>query len=214
MSDRVQNLFDARIRKVVLAYERGSGLKSIAKSVGVSPPTIAKWLTQEGYKRSKKGRVPLAMKARVRDLHKRGWGPGAIGELLNLSQDQVSEWSRPQQNPVIGGKDPLRVKGQKTKKKDKAKGLKRSGKKALPKGVDWPPPRHKCRKHWTPTEEEYVLELMKKKVKPLAIYKRMRASRKRQMRIWRKYGNEGMPPNFPPSKGPPPAPRGPTPALT
>ena len=208
MSERVQELFDSRIRKVVLAYERGTDLKAIAGRVGVSPPTVSKWLTQEGYKRKKKGRVPLAMKARVRDLHLRGWSPERISGLLGLSAGQVASWSDPQANPILGGeKDPLKVKGQRGRKKDKTRGRKRGRprKPTSKKAEKWPPDRHKCRKHWTPTEESYVLQLMEAGVKPIKIYRRMRASRKRQLKIWRKYGNEGPPPNFPEApKGPRP----------
>src|SRR5690606_36894988 len=67
----------------------------------------------------------------------------------------------------------------------------------------WPPDRHKCNKHWKPLEKSYVLELMEGGAKPLFIYKRMRASRNRQMKIWRESGGKGRPPNFEPPKIPP-----------
>ena len=187
-------------------------MKSIARQVGVSPPTVSKWLTEEGYKRKKKGRVPLAMKARVMDLHRRGWDRSRIASLLCLSGDQVEEWSSPQKNPILGGeKDPLKVKGQRGRKKDKVQGRKRGRPKKVQakKGEKWPPPKHKCRKHWTPVEESYVLQLMENGIKPGAIYRRMRASRKRQIKIWRKNGGTGLPPNFPPPKERPPGPPGP-----
>ena len=208
MSERVQEIFDAKIRKVVLAYEGGTNEKTIARQVGVSGPTIAKWLTKEGYKRRKKGRIPLAMKARVRDLHLRDWDDDKIAGLLNLSPEQVAEYSSPQKNPILGGeKDPLKIKGQKKRKKKKTKGKRGRPKKDKSKrGAGWPPPKHRCRKHWTPIEEAYVLELMERKIKPLAIYRRMRASRKRQIKIWRRHGGKGLPPNFPPPKPPPTSP--------
>ena len=203
MSERVQELQSNRIGKVVRAYERGMPLSTIATKVGVSPPTIAKWLTQEGYKHKNKGRIPLAMKARVRDLHLRGWSDAEISRLLNLGMDRVQEFSSPIENPILGGeKDPLKVKGQKPKRRKKKKTKKRSGSKKKDKEKpDWPPPRHKCRKHWNENEKAYVLELIGKGISPGAIYKRMRASRKRQVRIWREAGNEGLPPNFPPPRG-------------
>lgn len=213
MSARVQELFHQKIRKVVLAYERRTDVKSIAHQIGVSPPTITKWLAEEGYKRKKKGRIPLAMKARVADLHRRGWEKAKIASLLNLSSCQVDEWSEPKKNPILGGeKDPLKVKGQISPKKDKIKGRKRGRPKKLhsKKGEKWPPEKHKCRKHWTAVEESYVLQLMEKGIKPLAIYRRMRASRKRQIKIWRKHGGSGLPPNFPPPKERPPGPPGPS----
>lgn len=74
----------------------------------------------------------------------------------------------------------------------------------------YPPPRHRCNKHWTEPEERYVLELIAAGRKPKFIYERMRASKQRQRRIWRKYGNKGDPPNFPPPRtGRPP--KGPAP---
>jgi len=200
MSDRVQMLFGAKIRKVVQTYERGADLKSIASAVDVSAPTISKWLTEEGYRRKKSGRVPLAMKARVRDLHLRGWDSGRISRLLDITPKQVAEWSDPQRNPILGGeKDPLKVKGQRKAKLDRVRSRKRGRPKNDPpkKGKDWPPPRHKCRKHWSAVEESYVIQLMENGIAPGAIYRRMRASRSRQLKIWRKYGNEGPPPNFP-----------------
>lgn len=208
MSNRVQELYESKIRKVVMAYERGEEISSIAEQIGVSPPTIAKWLSKEGYKRKKKGRVPLAMKARVRDLHLRGWPSHRISEFLGLDPAQVSEWSSPIGNPILGGeKDPLKVKGQKKLKKDKRKG----GSKKPEKEGKWPPDKHRCRKHWKPLEKAYVLELIEKGIKPGAIYRRMRASRDRQAKIWRESGGKGMPPNFPPPRGPfaPSSPAGP-----
>lgn len=212
MSTRVQELFHTKIRKVVLAFERGTDEKSIASQVGVSPPTISKWLTKEGYKHRKKGRIPLAMKARVRDLHLRGWDDSRITGLLCLSRDQVQQWSDPKQNPILGGeKDPLKIKGQRGRKKDKVKGRKRGRPRKEPskKAGKWPPEKHRCRKHWTPLEKSYVLQLIENGIKPLAIYRRMRASRKRQIKIWRESGGTGLPPNFPPPKDRPPGPPGP-----
>lgn len=210
MSERVQELRDTRMKKVVRAYERGEPLNSIASLVGVSPPTISKWLIQEGYKKKGKGRIPDAMKRRVADLQKRGWNDGQISSLLNLSVERVREFSEPIENPIMGEKDPLKTRGGKRKKK--AKGTK--GKRGRPtkdeksKTPGWPPPRHKCRKHWTPVEEAYVMQMMEDKVAPAEIYKRMRASKARQRRIWQKYGGKGNPPNFPPPKDPftPPTP--------
>ena len=46
------------------------------------------------------------------------------------------------------------------------------------------------------------MQLMEEKVAPAVIYKRMRASKSRQRRIWKKYGGSGNPPNFPPPKKP------------
>jgi len=178
---------------------------------GVSPPTIAKWLKQEGYKHKKSGRIPLAMKARVRELHTRGWGDAEISRLLVLGMDQVKELSKPKKNPILSGKDPLKVKGQKKKKKKTKK-----KKKKVEEGDKWPPDKHKCRKHWTENEKAYVLQLITKKVAPFAIYKRMRASKSRQRRIWRESGGKGDPPNFPPPKGPfivPGEPGAPAPAV-
>jgi hypothetical protein len=203
----------AKLKKVVRAYEMGTDVKTIAGQVGVSPPTVAKWLTNEGYKRKKKGRIPLAMKARVNDLHQRNWTDDQIAGFLKLSVEQVRSFYGPRENPgPLGGeKDPLKIQGGRKRKQLKAKGKKRGRprKEEKPKGATWPPPRHKCRKHWTPVEESYVMQLMEKKVAPAVIYKRMRASRARQRRIWKKYGGKGNPPNFPPPKGPytpPPSP--------
>jgi len=209
MSNRVQELFDANIRKVVKSYERGEDISSIASKIGVSPPTISKWLNKEGYKRKKKGRVPIAMKARVRDLHLRGWDDNKISSFLDLRPDQVSEWASPIGNPILGGeKDPLKVKGLKSVKKDK-KLKKKSAKKE--KEEKWPPPKHRCRKHWKPIEKAYVLELMENGVRPGAIYKRMRASKGRQTKIWHDSGGKGRPPNFPPPRDAGPPPTGPAP---
>lgn len=205
MSDRVQTLFEQNIRHVVKAYEAGEDLKAIAHEAGVSAPTVAKWLTQEGYRHKAKGRYPVAMKTRARDLRRRGWRVGRIANLLKVPRDRVLEWSGLSKNPILGGeKDPLKLKGKSGKKKKGKKSKGKKGKKGKPveslKSPDYPPPRHKCRKHWTKIEEEYVLELMRKPVSIFGIYRRMRASRKRQARIWKKYGGEGMPPNFPHKK--------------
>lgn len=212
MSDRVQDLHLIKIKRVVRAYERRIPMNEIAEMTGVSPPTIAKWLKQEGYKHKKSGRIPLAMKARVRELHKSGWEDEDISTLLVLGMDQVKELSKPKQNPILSGKDPLKVKGQKKKKKEKKK-----KKPKLEPGEKWPPDRHKCSKHWTENEKAYVLQLITKKVAPIAIYKRMRASKKRQRRIWAESGGKGDPPNFPPPKGPfivPGEPGAPAPSVT
>jgi hypothetical protein len=213
MSERVQEIFEKKIRKVARAYENDTDIATIAKAVGVSAPTVAKWLTKEGYRRKKRGRIPLAMKARVRDLHQRGWEDDAICSLLELDPSQVEEWSRPQENPILGGEsDPLKVRGLKAKKKpgqsrrprkhrNRGGGIESA---LLPAKEDkdkgWPPPKHKCGKHWKPAEESYVLSLIEKGVGPGAIYKRMRASRARQIKVWRKSGGDGLPPNFPPPK--------------
>ena len=204
MSTRVQELFQAKIKKVVLAYERGQEIKVIAQETGVSPPTITKWLIQEGYRRRKKGRVPLAMKARILDLKSRGWELDQISSLLRIDLDQAREWSKPFANPILGGeKDPLKIKGQKKRKKDKVRGRGRGRPPKPSKKKDkWPPDRHKCDKHWTPLEKSYVIELIEKGISPLAIYRKTRASRKRQIKIWREGGGAGFPPNFPPPKGP------------
>jgi len=203
MSERVHELRESKMKKVVRAYERGTPMKSIASLVGVSPPTVSKWLIEEGYKRKRKGRIPKAMKERVKDLSNRGWKDFQISEFLKLSIDHVREFSGPIKNPILGGeKDPLKLKGSKSK----AKGSK--GKRGRPpKGGDkkkpgWPPPRHKCRKHWNTIEETYVLQMIEDKIEPAEIYKRMRASKSRQRRIWKKYGGKGNPPNFPPPRGP------------
>jgi len=151
------------------------------------------------------------MKARVRELHTRGWGDAEISRLLVLGMDQVKELSKPKKNPILSGKDPLKVKGQKKKKKKTKK-----KKKKVEEGDKWPPDKHKCRKHWTENEKAYVLQLITKKVAPFAIYKRMRASKSRQRRIWRESGGKGDPPNFPPPKGPfivPGEPGAPAPAV-
>jgi len=198
MSDRVQTLFEQSISRVVKAYEAGKDLKAISQRVGVSAPTVAKWLTQEGYKHKGKGRYPVAMKTRARDLRRRGWDVGKIASLLKVPPERIKEWSSLKSNPVLGGeKDPLKLKGETGKKKKKKKKKLKSSKKNKP---GYPPPKHKCRKHWKRIEEEYVIELMKKGVSVLGIYRRMRASKKRQSRIWKKYGGKGRPPNFPPSK--------------
>lgn len=205
MSERVKGIQENKIAKVVKAYERGMPMTEIAERSGVSPPTISKWLTQEGYKHKNKGRILLAMKARVRDLHLRGWSRDSISLLLGLSPRHVEEFSNPKENPILGGeKDPLKVKGLKKKVKKKKK------KKKDKNLVEWPPKRHKCRKHWTADEKAYVLQLIQNDVSPADIYKRMRASRSRQIRIWKEAGGKGLPPNFPPSKGPfvPPGPTG------
>lgn len=205
MSDRVQTLFEQNIRQVVKAYEAGEDLKVIAHEAGVSAPTVTKWLTQEGYRHKAKGRYPIAMKTRARDLRRRGWKVGKIANLLRVPRDRVLEWSGLSKNPILGGeKDPLKLKGKSGKKKKGKKGKGKKGKKGKSvessKSPDYPPPRHKCRRHWTKTEEQYVIELMKKGVSVLGVYRRMRASKKRQARIWKKYGGRGMPPNFPPKK--------------
>lgn len=201
MSERVQELFNAKIRKAVLAYERGASLKAIAGRVGVSAPTVAKWLAAEGYRRKGTGRIPIAMKARVRDLVARGWSVEAVGGLLGLGAAAVEKLSGPIENPILGGRDPLKIKGQQKRKKDRpAKETKKT---------KWPPPKHKCRKRWNPVEEAYVIQLIEKKVPPGVIYKKMRASRNRQARIWKKNGNDGRPPNLPPA-GEPFVPRGPS----
>jgi len=204
MSERVQAIFEKKVRKVTSDYERGVGVKTIASKVGVSQPTVSKWLTQEGYKHRQRGRYPVAMKARARDLNLRGWTPGRISRLLDVPQNRIDEWLRLRENPILGGeKDPLKIKGGRKHKRDKARSKKhgRPKKETIP--PSWPPRRHKCRKHWTAIEENYVLKLIREKIPIREIYKRMRASRKRQLYIWRKYGNKGRPPNFPPRKPPP-----------
>lgn len=202
MSSRVQELFDANIKRVVSAYEKEVDIKIIAQKIGVSPPTITKWLVQEGYKRKKKGRIPIAMKSRVQELDRRGWDHPRIASLLNLSLSQIEEFSKPLKNPILGGeKDPLKVKDKKLKKKEKTKSRKGTKEtRSKKKDEKWPPERHKCNKHWKPIEKSYVLELIEKRVKPLTIYKKTRASRSRQIKIWREGGGEGLPPNFGPPK--------------
>lgn len=224
MSARVQALFEANIRKVTRAYEEGMELQKIARRVGVSPPTITKWLTREGYRHKRRGRYPQAMKARTRDLSRRGWSDERIAKLLKVPRERVVEWSSLEENPILGGeRDPLKVRGEPVKKSGKSqsklrqydpeyeyiKGRWRKKRKKRRKGE--PPPRHKCRKHWTDEEKAYVLALMDRGLRVIEIYKRMRASRKRQLKIWREAGRKGFPPGFgkePPTR--PPKPRPPT----
>lgn len=202
MSDKVQELRDRRINKVVRAYERDMPLSEIARKAGVSPPTVAKWLVQEGYKHKTKGRIPLAMKARVRELHLRGWSARQISGLLKLGIPRVEQLSDPKENPILGGeKDPLKIKELKKKKAKRSK-RGRPPKEKKEKGEEWPPKKHRCRKHWTENEKAYVIQLIEKGIPPATIYKRMRASKSRQIRIWREAGGDGRPPNFPPPKGP------------
>ena len=203
MSDKVQELRDRRMSKVVRAYERDMPLSQIAEKAGVSAPTVAKWLVQEGYKHKNKGRIPLAMKARVRELHLRGWSARQISSLLKLGIPRVEQLSNPKENPILGGeKDPLKMKGMKKKPPKRTK-RGRPPKEKKEKGEEWPPKRHRCRKHWSDNEKAYVIELIENGIPPAAIYKRMRASKSRQTRIWREAtGSNGLPPNFPAPKGP------------
>lgn len=211
MSARVQALYEHKIRKVTRAFEDGADVKKIARKVGVSPPTITRWLTLEGYKHKKRGRYPKAMKARTRDLSRRGWSDERIARLLQAPLERVIEWNELEENPILGGeKDPLKVRGGRVKKRAKktqskvrqydkdweyVRGRWRKKKKKRRKGA--PPPRHKCRKKWTKDEKDYVLALMERGLSVLAIYRRMRASRKRQLKIWREAGKKGLPPGFP-----------------
>jgi len=211
MSARVQALYEHKIRKVTRAYEDGAKVDRIARQVGVSPPTIARWLTREGYKHKRRGRYPKAMKARTRDLARRGWSNERIARLLEAPLDRVIEWEQLEENPTkiheLGG---LRVTGGPAKKKTRktqskvrqhdpnweyVRGRWRKKIKKRRKGA--PPPRHKCRKKWAGEEKDYVLALMDRGLSVLAIYRRMRASRKRQLKIWRGAGRKGLPPGFP-----------------
>jgi len=207
LSDKVQDIRESLLPSVIKRYERGETMKDIASKANVSAPTVAKWLTEAGYKHKSKGRIPLAMKERVKDLHQRGWPKDEISSLLRLSDERVSGILGPSKNPILGGRDPLKIRAiQKEEAKKKKK--KRSKRGRPPKEKkdpvsQWPPPRHKCRKHWNDDEKKYVVQLINDGLSPLEIYKRMRASRKRQIRIWRESGGKGMPPNFPPTKGPP-----------
>ena len=216
MSARVQALYEQKIRKVTRAFEEGSDVKGIASKVGVSPPTITRWLTREGYKHKKRGRYPKAMKARTRDLAGRGWSNERIARLLQAPLDRVEEWEKLVENPSIyrgskahelGGLTVTGGKAKKSSKKTQSKvrqhdpnweyvrGTWRKKQKKRRKGA--PPPKHKCRKKWKDEEKAYVLSLMDRGLSVLAIYRRMRASRKRQMKIWRGAGRKGLPPGFP-----------------
>ena len=231
MSSRVQIAKDESLGWVLGEYESGRTISSISGELPVSQPTVRSWLEEAGYRRKGRGRIPLAMKARVRDLKSRGWKNAQISSLLTLKPALVSEIlkeSPAEDNPsgiLGGGPDPLALKSQKEadeeakRKKKKKKGKKKKGKKSTEKEVskedkeaEWPPRRHRCNKHWRPEEKEYVMDMMKAGVQPSEIYRRMRASKKRQIRIWREAGNSGNPPNFPPPRTGRPPPSG-APAL-
>lgn len=215
MSARVQALFERKISRVTRSYEGGTDIRQIAAQVGVSAPTISRWLTIEGYKHKKRGRYPVAMKARSRALSRQGWDNGRIAGLLEVPIARVIEWGHLKENPILGGqKDPLGMRGVKVKKKGKKtqskvrqhdpnyvyeKGRWRKRKK---KKKAWPPPKHRCRKRWTDDEKRYVLQLLDRGFSILVIYRRMRASRKRQLKIWREAKRKGFPPAFPETKSP------------
>ncbi len=203
MSDRVKGIQNERLREVVHSYERGQGINEIAKRIGVSGPTVSKWLRKEGYRKLSKGRYPAAMKLRTKDLAHRRWRKEEISNLLRVSVSCVEKWLRPEKNPsVLGGeKDPLKIKSGLPKKRKQAKSRKRYLTKSEWKGPI--PKAHRCRKHWTnEIEAKYIFELMKRKVSILKIYKHMHASKKIQQKIWTQFGGKGRPPNFPSKKSP------------
>ncbi len=192
MSERVQLILHHQLSKVVKAYEKGMDIQDIARRISVSPPTVSRWLRQEGYRYRRRGHYPKAMRMRAQELQERGWPNERIAKLLRVSSEHVQDWLGRKSNPILGGeRDPLKLKGAKGKKKGIQKGTKKKHDK---------PPTHRCRKYWTADEERYVFGLIKKKTPIISIYRHMRASRNRQLLIWRKLGGKGRPPNFPPKK--------------
>ncbi len=204
MSDKVKEIREQSLQRVIRSYENGESINRIAAKTGVSGPTISKWIKQEGYRKTSKGRYPTAMKYRARDLHQKKWEREDIIKLLRVPDKRLEVWLAPEKNPsILGGeKDPLKIKSGPPKRSKKIRERKRFLSKK-----DWSgkiPKSHRCRKKWNNEEEnKYIFKLIESKISIADIYRHMRASKKIQLKIWKMYGGKGRPPNFPPEQPPP-----------
>jgi transposase len=165
---RTREIFETSMDEIARLYEGQMPVKDIADRFGVSAPTIANWLIKTGYKRRKKGRVPVAMKERARDLSGRGWSSRAIAELFKTSNENVEAW-------IAGEPTPPRPRAaERPPDVDPATGQ---------------PARHKRGRRWTMAQKDQVAGLLEGQNFPAAeIYWMTGASRTRQQRIWRELG--------------------------
>jgi hypothetical protein len=172
---------------------RGWGVEQISSLLKVRSEQIEAWVLSgpienpKGFKQRSPQEKEQARKKKLAQLEKR----------------------RAKKKKGAGVPDPARLEQveEESKKAKRPRGRPRKEKTEEP----YPPPRHRCNKHWTEPEERFVLELIREGKQPAFIYNRMRASKQRQRRIWRKYGGKGDPPNFPPPKTGRRPPEGPAP---
>lgn len=174
---------------------RGWSTEAISKLLKVRPEQVQTWVeaapieNPKGFKRKSKEAKDSARSKKLAELEKRRAKKGKRRRVPDPAKlEEIEEEAKKAKEKKPRGRPP----------------------KTTP-AEPYPPPRHRCNKHWTEPEERYVLELIREGKEPQFIYHRMRASKQRQRRIWRKYGGSGDPPNFPPPReGRPP--EGPAPA--
>lgn len=169
-------------------FARGWGLDDISSILNVRREMVGEWLgaqpedNPKGFKKRSPEEKDSALQKKMAELEKRRAKRGVLKKIpdpakLDELDKEPDKVKRPRGRPPKEEVEP-----------------------------PYPPPRHRCNKHWTEPEERYVLELIEEGKEPQAIYHRMRASKQRQRRIWRKHGGRGDPPNFPPPRtggGPP-----------
>lgn len=163
----MQTISDSR-QKVILMHASGASMSAIARELGVSAPSVQKWLKREGFLYGKKGRYHEKMPENAKKLVRRGYSRAQIAKAFRCPLKAVEEWTSGEVADSPGG----------SKKRSKSSKV------------------HSCRKHWTAEEKNIVLGLIQRGFSPQKIYLHTRASKQRQRKIWREAGFTGRPTNF------------------
>jgi len=184
---RAQQIKREHWPEIERAYLAGAPYTKIANELSVSPITVAKWLREEGLRhKGKRGRYPSAMHGKTRELYRRGWTIEELSDRLDVPEDRIEAWlkTKPKKDTRRREKNPAPKNSQLSRRAQRLLAEERGR-------------RHKPRTEWTEEQERYVIGLIKKKLTVLEVYRVAGASKARQSKIWRKYGNKGPPPNFP-----------------
>jgi hypothetical protein len=173
--------------------EQEESYSAIAKDIGVSPATMLKWLMQEGYKYKTKGRYPVAMRGRVKEMVERGWEIEDVAEILKVDKLLAVRWYT----------EPLPEPKEKAPKENPAPRRHQLSAQAQRLIGDPAVPRHKRGRKWEMNQKRFVVDLIKKRFSVIEIYRIMGASKARQSRIWKEVvSKHRTPPNFPSEDGP------------
>jgi len=177
-------------------FEQDESYSAIAKDIGVSPATMMKWLMQEGYKYRTKGRYPLSMRPRVKEMVARGWELEDVASILKIEQKLALRWYT---EPLPKAKDKSKSKP-KENPAPKRHQLSIQAQRLI---GDPRVPRHKRGKNWELNQKRFVIDLIKKRFSVIEVYRIMGASKVRQSKIWKELiGKRRTPPNFPSEEGP------------
>lgn len=171
----IQKVREECIAEIISAFEDKIPVTVIAEQYDVTKYYITKWLKDEGYIVGKGRRPTLAAVARARDLAARNWPREEIGHLLNVREERVDKWLDRKNEPIHkNGEPPISIKGDLLKPYPFLKAQCNTAKKE---------PMHKHGKRWNLAQELHVLDLIEKGLSPGEIYRKSRASKKKQARL-------------------------------